>query len=159
MKLVTFDAFSTLFCVSPLPGRLYWQLAKKHGYLHKILGDDSKRLDGAFANAIRHCRLQYPNYGLSNQMTSSEWWRRVVEKTLPPGTVSPVVDAVWRDAQAVYAGKDGYRIYPDTLPTLNALHRADIQLGVISNCDERLDDILKAMGLRDYFDFVLDSRS
>lgn len=44
-----------------------------------------------------------------------------------------------------------------TAETLEELHRRGYRLGVISNADGRVEALLEAVGLRPWFDFVLDS--
>lgn len=44
-----------------------------------------------------------------------------------------------------------------TAETLEELRRRGLRLGVISNADGRVDALLESVGLRPYFDFVLDS--
>jgi HAD superfamily hydrolase (TIGR01549 family) len=50
-----------------------------------------------------------------------------------------------------------YTLYPDVHPCLNRLFAANITLGVISDFDERLEGILLGLGIRSYFNFIVQS--
>ena len=52
---------------------------------------------------------------------------------------------------------DGWEVYRDVVPTLEALVAHGIPLGVVSNWPPTLEDTLKAAGLRKYFSVVVSS--
>jgi putative hydrolase of the HAD superfamily len=51
----------------------------------------------------------------------------------------------------------GWRIYDEVRPVLGRLRTSGIRLGVISNWTGDLEDVLRACGLHQEFDFILDS--
>ena len=57
----------------------------------------------------------------------------------------------WRE---VYTDPATYRLFPDTLPALKALHERGYRLGVISNWDWCLPELLAALGLAHYFEVI-----
>jgi putative hydrolase of the HAD superfamily len=57
-----------------------------------------------------------------------------------------------------FASPYAWRIFPDVLPTLDALAARGVKLGVISNWDERLRPLLKRLKLAGYFEIIVVSR-
>lgn len=50
-----------------------------------------------------------------------------------------------------------WSLYPDVLPTLERLHGAGIQMGIVSNWDVRLPELCHHLGLTRYLEFVISS--
>ncbi|MEK7831320.1 MAG: HAD-IA family hydrolase, partial [Acidobacteriota bacterium] len=53
-----------------------------------------------------------------------------------------------------FRGKELWRVFDDVAPTLAELKRRGIRLGVISNFDSRLDDVLRVYELDQFFDSI-----
>jgi putative hydrolase of the HAD superfamily len=68
-----------------------------------------------------------------------------------------VLDPFCHDLYSHYSSASAYFLYPDVLPALRQLKHADYVLGVISDFDERLGDILSQLGILSYMQFVLPS--
>ena len=56
-----------------------------------------------------------------------------------------------------YSSADAYFLHDGVLPCLRRLSAANVSLGVISDFDERLEGILRGLGIRSYFRFVVQS--
>lgn len=54
-----------------------------------------------------------------------------------------------------YSSANAYALYDDALPCLRRLSAANVVMGVISDFDERLEGILRGLGVRPYFRFVV----
>lgn len=52
---------------------------------------------------------------------------------------------------------ENYEAFPDALPCLLAIRSAGLKTGAISNADGRLSGILRATGLEEHFDLVVNS--
>ncbi len=52
---------------------------------------------------------------------------------------------------------DCWKLYPDVKETLDFLKEKQCYLGIVSNWDERLSNILEQIGLKNYFSFILTS--
>lgn len=52
---------------------------------------------------------------------------------------------------------DMHRLYDDTLPTLDALRPKGYRMGIISNHEWGLPDLIKGLGLTPYFDAIVSS--
>lgn len=70
-------------------------------------------------------------------------------------------NAAWDFSHATaYRVLDGaivFRVFPETRAVLQALKARGIPLGVLSNWDFRLTEVLSSLGLDEFFDFVLSS--
>lgn len=71
--------------------------------------------------------------------------------------VGELAAAAARALRQQYQGPDRWELYPDALPTLDRLRAEGYRLGVISNWAPRLDELCGAMGLSQYFPFILAS--
>jgi putative hydrolase of the HAD superfamily len=52
---------------------------------------------------------------------------------------------------------DGWEIFPDAVPVLDAIRARDIPMGIVSNWPPTLEQTLERAGLRHYFDIVVSS--
>jgi HAD superfamily hydrolase (TIGR01549 family) len=77
------------------------------------------------------------------------WWYGVFEKTWPDRPDLAAEMFRWLRADRFD------RLFPESLPALEALQEIGMPLGVVSNFTPDLEDLLRRMGLRDYFDFVI----
>jgi putative hydrolase of the HAD superfamily len=71
-----------------------------------------------------------------------------------------VDDHEYRLADAVIASHytvANWELYSDVLPTLDALHNAQVRLGIVSDWDSNLPSILDGLHIAHYFDFALAS--
>ena len=102
-----------------------------------------------FKDAFKQTQLSSPNYGLD----SFVWWSNVISKTFD------VQDNILnRTLYDYYGSKNAYVCHDSTKEILRKLKR-HYKLGVLSNCDDRLVQILKQMELLTYFEVVMDSQS
>jgi putative hydrolase of the HAD superfamily len=56
-----------------------------------------------------------------------------------------------------FSDANAYQLFSDVIPSLDRLSQAHVTMGVISDFDERLDGILAGLGVRRYFNFVVQS--
>ncbi|KAI4248334.1 MAG: hypothetical protein LQ352_005942 [Teloschistes flavicans] len=110
-------------------------------------------------------KRQYPNYGKAVGMDASQWWAQVIESTfldiLPNSVTIPgnLVDSLLHR----FSSHEGYRLFGDVIPFFHDLHKwrdrrqatgppdqhpLQLQVGVISNSDDRVPAILSSLGLR-----------
>jgi putative hydrolase of the HAD superfamily len=76
---------------------------------------------------------------------------RVAGGSMPEDFAERVLDAL-RDA---FKGRDAWLIYDDVFPTLEALKKAGVKLGVVSNWDTRLPTVLERLDLARFFESVI----
>ncbi|RUS21252.1 HAD-like domain-containing protein [Endogone sp. FLAS-F59071] len=155
VRLVTFDAFNTLF--KPRGG-LSAQYVAEAGL--RGINVSKTAISASFGKAIRAQTELHPNYGIKNGLTSREWWEQIVRATFLEAGVSkdalaPHFDSIFSTLYNRFASKEGYELFPDVTPTLKELNARGMQMGVISNTDERLAKVIVSFELDQYLDFVV----
>ncbi|KAL1130626.1 hypothetical protein AAG570_011868 [Ranatra chinensis] len=97
---------------------------------------------------------EHPNYGLKTGITWTEWWRKLVKKSLGdhPGSLKAADELI-----KIFGTAEGWRPIDGALPLLDELKGSNIDLGIISNFDPRLQPILISLGMDGYFTFVTTS--
>jgi putative hydrolase of the HAD superfamily len=66
-------------------------------------------------------------------------------------------DAFFTELYDLFARAECWRLFEDTVPTLDRLKRRGFRLAVISNWDHRLFSIVEQLGLKEYFETVIAS--
>ncbi|MGH9870146.1 MAG: HAD-IA family hydrolase [Candidatus Polarisedimenticolia bacterium] len=85
------------------------------------------------------------------------WWERLSAHAFDVCDVAPEHRPQVEDLRAVFAKADAWRIYPDVREALEALRRAGVRLGVISNWDSRLPALLDTLELSEPFETIVHS--
>ena len=150
IKVITFDAGNTLIRLSRAVGVIYAAVAKRFGAeLNPI------DLEHGFRAAWKTVpRLpDVPGPRLDDGRT---WWRDVVTQTLENARaeVEPFdgfFDAVYQE----FTVAGVWRLEPGALELLQDLRQAGFRLGIISNFDLRLREILKHVGVLDLFEQIV----
>lgn len=141
IRAVTFDVGGTLIEPWPSVGHVYAEVAAKHG----LRDVDPAALTRAFASVWR--ARNHFNYSQSD-------WFEVVRRTF--GEVAGrLPDVFFPAVYQRFAEPDAWRVFDDVRPLLPALARRGLRLGVISNWDERLSPLLRALRLHEHFETVV----
>ncbi|CAK1554036.1 unnamed protein product [Leptosia nina] len=152
IKLLTFDATNTLlkFCVSPW--KYYAEVAEKHGYHVK-----EEQIKKQFLGTYKILSKTHPNFGRESILWEN-WWRKIVEGTFKDSIddkdkVKSISNILIEDYKTpkCWCAADG------ALDLLTHIRNQGIELGVISNFDPRLHEVLHQLNLTTYFKFVLTS--
>jgi putative hydrolase of the HAD superfamily len=145
IEAVTFDVGGTLLEVWPSVGHVYAEVAARNGVKRLSATALNRRFAAAWRAATRfsHSRLG---------------WARLVDATFRGLTEQPPTQTFFAELYARFAEPDAWRIFPDVLPTLDALAARGLKLGVISNWDERLRPLLERLKLAGYFETIVVSR-
>jgi putative hydrolase of the HAD superfamily len=145
MKAVTFDVGGTLLEVWPSVGHVYAEVAARNGVKRLSVTALNRRFAAAWraATPFSHSRLS---------------WARLVDATFRGLTDRPPSQTFFAQLYERFASPDAWRIFPDVLPTLDALAARGVKLGVISNWDERLRPLLRQLKLTGYFETIVVSR-
>ncbi|MFK8186724.1 MAG: HAD-IA family hydrolase [Phormidesmis sp.] len=153
-KVIYLDAFGTLFGLKGSVGELYSNLARTAD-----VSTDPHAVNRAFYQSFAASeRLAFP--GAEKEAIPElefRWWKAIVADTFARvGALEK-----FEDFEMFYAGLYGYfetaapwKVYDDTLSSLNRWRAMGIELGVISNFDSRLHRILSILGLAPYFQSV-----
>jgi putative hydrolase of the HAD superfamily len=150
MKVVTFDAGNTLIRLNQPVGVTYAAVAERLGV--KLA---PASLERGFKAAWKSVP-PLPDVPGPRPDDGRSWWRAVVIQTLELAgeKVEPFdnyFDAVYREF-----GRPGiWRLEPGALDLLSDLRGAGFRLGIISNFDLRLRDILEHVGVLDFFEQII----
>lgn len=153
LKLVTFDVTNTLLKFKVPAWQYYAMVAQDHGFTGTP--DDVKT---KFITSFKQMWSEHPNFG-QKTIKWEDWWCRVVSMTLKdhlPRTANLSfiaqklidefkTDKCWKCTHGGHKLIKHFRTLG--IPTI----------GVISNFDPRLNDILQNVSLHKYFDFILTS--
>jgi putative hydrolase of the HAD superfamily len=150
IRVVTFDAAGTLIRLLDPPGTTYAETAGLFGY-HL----DAVRVQDAF-------RLTWKTFAPPPESMNPrpdddrDWWRELVARTLEVSgyRITPF-DEYFATVYKRFARPGVWELFPDVPPILTELSRLGIRLGVISNFDRRLYDILAHLGVRDAFEHLV----
>lgn len=155
-KLLTFDVTNTLLKFRMSAGEAYARTAKVYG-VHV----EPAQLNEAFKKHWKLLRKLHPNFGAYEGLTSQQWWQEMVKRTFHD---SGCLNASEKQIELItshlfndYCTTACWAVYPGIQEILQKFHKLNIKMGVISNFDERLENLLVTMKLRDYFCFVLPS--
>ena len=137
------------------PAIQYAALAGQHG-----LTVDVPHLEQVYKKEWKRMKVQFPNYGLNQGLSSKEWWLDFVERVFCAAGFATESHKLSQIAQSLYLHylkPTTWQEMPDTRRILTRLRQNGLHLGVISNFDERLEDVLKSMDLIKFFDFLVTS--
>jgi putative hydrolase of the HAD superfamily len=107
--------------------------------------------------AIAQLPSRHPSY--VNLTENRRWWLGFFEDALAgvaaslgvrPAALLPVCDALWER----HRRGDNLRLFPDAVGLIERLRGCGFRLGVISNWDDTLPDILRRDALLDDFEFL-----
>jgi putative hydrolase of the HAD superfamily len=150
IKAITFDAGNTLIRLSRPVGVTYAAVAKRFGAnLNPI------DLELAFRAAWKTVP-RLPDEPGPRSDDGRTWWRDVVVQTLENARVE--VEPFGDFFEAVYQEftlPGVWRLEPGALELLQDLRLAGFRLGIISNFDLRLREILRHVGVLDLFEQIV----
>jgi len=123
-------------------------------YLEKPIRGSA--VEHSFSQALKEVQQQWPAY----QGGNTSWWAEVVKRTAlmaggDPQDVEANVPAMTDKLMEVFRSKEGYTLYPDVIETLESLQKAGVGLGVVSNADARLRDVLHDLDVMNFFNVVV----
>ncbi|GMH70666.1 hypothetical protein TrVE_jg3955 [Triparma verrucosa] len=175
-KLVTLDCTGTLLQLTTDVGMFYRETLFKLTEYNARLPRPSV-FSEAFFNAYKKQEESHPCFGCGSNMSSEDWWRTVVTSTYlnvknldyEPGLrdelESGLGEACFQELyNEVFMSEEGWELKPGVKEALEAIKEwkgeegGPKMIGAISNFDERLHGILKALEVEGYFDFVITSR-
>ncbi len=153
-KVIYLDAFGTLFGVRGSVGQLYSDLARRFG-----VDTDPQAVNRAFYQSfVAAKRLAFPGEAAAAiPELEYRWWQAIVAGTFAQvGALEKFddFDIFYKDLYEYFATAAPWQIYADTLPSLKRWQTMGIELGIISNFDSRLYQVLAVLGLAPYFQSV-----
>lgn len=154
-KAVYFDAGHTLLCAQPSLARYAVEVARK-------LKPEVKEED--FASVVSLMEKRFRNYlcdqafHWSSRKNIIRLWEDVYGYWMSLVGFDKVESKLLaRELYERLGQADCWKVYPDVQEILDFLKRKDCSLGIVSNWDDRLSQIIEQVGLKDYFSFILSS--
>ena len=159
LRLLTFDVTNTLMRVHGSVGEHYVAAANRYFGATGMLFD-SKTIDRHFKSSFGKINKDFPNFGYANNITSEEWWYRVVEGVFISAGLKnkKVIRSISNQLYSDFSTERNWVLFPDVKETLEKLREMKMSMGIISNFDERLELILERLDIRRYFHIFLCSR-
>lgn len=142
IQAVTFDVGGTLLSPSPSVGAIYARIAREAVGISL----DPQLLDHRFAQAW--AQAQPFHFSRSD-------WAAVVDATFADLLSPPPSQSFFPLLYEAFAQPTAWRLHEDVLPTLEALAAQGLDLGIISNWDERLRPLLHALRLDRYLSCIV----
>jgi putative hydrolase of the HAD superfamily len=150
-QVIFFDAADTLFHVKGSVGEIYVSHARKYG-----VTAGKEVVQQAFAKAFADAPP--PVFAVSDpqEIKSCErmWWFDVVHNVFYRVGMFEGFDEYFEEVFAYFSRPESWELYPDAVPALRALEARGIELGIVSNFDSRLYDILIGLGIDRFFESV-----
>jgi putative hydrolase of the HAD superfamily len=152
VKVIFFDAVGTLIETREGVGEIYSRVASEFGF-----EADPRILQKNFAHSFQsQPPLAFPSGTPEAVLIELEkgWWRNLVKAVFDDPGSFPRFDEFFDEIFERFRGREFWRVYDDVTLALTDLKRRGLKLGVISNFDSRLYDVLRACGLDHFFDSV-----
>ncbi|MGF1541170.1 MAG: HAD-IA family hydrolase [Pleurocapsa sp.] len=154
-KVIFLDAMGTLFGLKKSVGEIYQAIAIKYGV--KI---SPSFIDRAFIASFKTAPpLAFSSSYSEEKMYLAEfnWWQKIVRDTFEKlDTITEFTDfsAFFAEVYAYFATERPWYVYPDVIPSLQRWEQKGIELGVISNFDRRLYQVLELLKIKQFFSSI-----
>jgi len=154
IRVVFFDAAETLFHVNGSVADIYLRHAIQFGYQPRP--DSIRLITDAFKRAFHDAPPPVFAATESAQIKQSErlWWFDVVHNVFYRVGMFERFDEFFEHVFDVFADAVSWRLFPDVLPTLRHLRSLGLELGIVSNFDSRLFNVLRGLSIADLFDTI-----
>lgn len=154
IQVIFFDAAGTLFRVKGSVEDIYLRHAEPYGV--KRTPELLEALRIAFARALADAPP--PAFAVSDpkQIKQCErlWWFDVVHNVWYRVGMFERFDDYFDEVFEAFGGPASWTLYPETLGVLKGLKEQGYELGIVSNFDSRLFNVLRGLGIADLFDTV-----
>lgn len=146
---ISFDAGNTLLTCDPTPAEIYSDILSRHG--RSVTADE---IEPVFAAAWGELQERTPP-GIDRYSSQpggeKQWWgaflREVLTRLEHDADWQPLLEKLY----AAFSNPAVWKVYPETLATLEALRGRGLEMAVISNWDRRLPEILDGLELTSWF--------
>ncbi|MDA2938816.1 HAD-IA family hydrolase [Acidobacteria bacterium AH-259-A15] len=153
---VFFDAAGTLFQVRGSVGEIYGRYAAKFGFEGGEEESTWKEIQKGFVDAFRQKEpLVFPGEPKAAiAQLERQWWRELVQRTFAPLGPFPRIEEFFETLYSVFRTSQAWQLEPGCQELLSQLRKRGKKLGIISNFDSRIWDLLEDLEIRQYFDDV-----
>ncbi|MEM1370016.1 MAG: HAD-IA family hydrolase [Cyanobacteria bacterium P01_H01_bin.15] len=150
-QLILCDVVGTLIGIRGSVGHIYAQLAQTFG-----VTVEPERLNNVFYEVFQ--RTPGADYTCKNMETLEyDWWYDIARRTFQRVDVLeqfPDFDDFFGSLYVHFATADPWFVYPDVWAKLQTWRSQRIELGILSNFDQRLLPVLDNLGLSPFFQSV-----
>src|SRR5437660_4136045 len=150
-RVIFVDAADTLSHVKGSVGEVYVSLGRKYG-----VTANRDIIQQAFVKACD--AAPPPVFAVQDpqEIKSCErlWWFDVVHHVFYRAGMFEGFDEYFDEVFAYFARPDAWELYEDTVSTLSELEALELGLGIVSNFDSRLYEILIGLGIDRFFESV-----
>lgn len=154
LKLITFDATGTIIRPKKSPGVIYAEVGEKF-----CVESDINQLNANFKSQWKLMCKKHPIFG-KNGIGWEQWWKKIVRGTFNDDTINPEkLEYISNHLIDCFKGEECWMKVTGVVDVLSFLNKQDVCLGVVSNSDDRLVEVLKNFKMIHFFDFVLTSYS
>lgn len=154
LKVVFFDAAGTLFHITGSVGEVYVSYAGKYGFPQTP--ESRAAVEAAFRRAFSDAPP--PIFAVSDHAEIKRcerlWWFDIVHAVFYRVGMFDGFDEYFGEVFQAFEGASHWTLYPETIRTLKVLRAGGAELGIISNFDTRLFNVLRGLELTDCFDTV-----
>jgi len=159
IRWISFDATNTLFRVHPSVGDQYASFARTHQLRCPAA---PAVLEASFRESFSGWNQRAPGFGRRGRppMTVQDFWFSVVRDTFRScgcDVQDPQFESMFRDLFKSFASAQCWKLFPDTIYSLQTLRSRGHRLCVLSDFDSRLHPLMRSLGLDQYFEFIQDS--
>ncbi len=151
IRWIFFDAVGTLIRIRGSVGEIYGRQAAAFGFELASSPSDYQIIETAFRQAFRDITVRYPQKATVNSPESErQWWKKVVVGTFGRIAPFPQLNQCFEQIYEVFRTDEAWELEPSAQDLLSLLSKSR-NLGIISNFDSRLEDVLSALGIRPLF--------
>ncbi len=152
LAAVTFDVTHTLIH-SPRMAEIYCEVLRRHGLVarpHQLRQMIPRVWEEFSCQAdLRRDRFTAGAGG------AREWWYCFLQRVCEHLNLEPPSPFAGAELFNRFGRADAWEIYPDVIPTLEALRAAGLRLGLVSNWDQRLSQLLAELDLARFFKAIV----
>ncbi|MBX3329212.1 MAG: HAD-IA family hydrolase [Nitrospira sp.] len=154
IRVVFFDAADTLFHVHGSVAEIYLRYAVEFGFAQKP--DSLAAIRQAFSRAFREASPPVFAAVEPVRVKQSErlWWFDIVHHVFYRVGMFERFDEFFDHVFRVFENHRSWRLFPETASALTRLKARDLELGIISNFDSRLFNVMRGLGISEVFDTV-----
>jgi len=149
IRLVTFDVGGTLIHPNPSVGAVYAEVLTRRGFPCEGVAVD-RAFEESWSLAASSLPSSTERYGRSLEGERGYWRDLLADTVRRLGGLEPPTGAA-EELFERFSHAGTWSLFPDVLPTLEALAGRAVPMAVISNWDSRLPGLLRDLGLRRYF--------
>jgi putative hydrolase of the HAD superfamily len=149
-RLVLFDIGATLVDPHPSARELILKVLQGHGL--SLEADDLARAEPTAWKAVSGL-LPFQRYGQEESRAFWDVFYRALMENL--GLVEN--GALRAELYSEFQRLENWRLYPEVVPVLEGLRSSGLRLGVVSNWEEWLEDLLLALEVHHLFEVIVAS--